>query len=396
MSFKEKIGLQVFVWRVKRVLRKFPGVERIDFDPDGFLLRVKAPGEENMFLHNLYEEYRRHNWQRQSAIIQQHVEAMMLKPATPETFEEAKPMLVPRIRERSYFEVTDLSVRVAGSQGGLAHVFKPLGTTHAVCLELDFPRSVQAVTSTTLETWGVTFDEAYEVAVSNLAAKNEWHFHSPKTGVYVSAWNDVFDASRMLLPDFQENVKVDGDPVVLIPNRNSLLVTGSRDSEGLSLIAQIGEQKAREEGRFMSLHAMKLTGGRWTDYMPESSHLEFQTFHRLSLLSLNREYQEQKDLLDKHHEQNAIDIFTATFMLYSHEEHGMHSMCVWTSGVESYLPETGRIALLLPEKEITRVCYWRDVQERLGHLIVPMGWTPERYHVTQFPDEMVLASIPEV
>lgn len=113
MSVKEKLRIGLFVWRVKRALRKFPDVREIHFDSQEFVLRMKAPREETMFLHNVYEEYIRHGWNDQSSIIQQHVESVLLKPETPETFEEAKPLLRPRIRERSYFEATDLSVRLA-------------------------------------------------------------------------------------------------------------------------------------------------------------------------------------------------------------------------------------------------------------------------------------------
>lgn len=397
MSVKEKVRKTLFVWRVKQALRKFPEVREIHFDSQEFVVRMKAPGEETMFLHNVYEEYVRHGWQDQSSIIQLHVESLLLKPDSPETFEEARPLLRPRIRERSYFEATDLSVRLANpGNEGLNHIYKPMGTNHALCLELDFPRSVQAVNKTSLEKWKVSFDHALEVAISNLAAVNEWRFISPRTGVYVSAWNDVFDASRILLPDFLESVRVDGDPVILIPNRNSLLITGSNDSEGLSLIAQISEQKAREETRFMSLHAMTWSGGRWIDYMPETTHPEFKTFRKMQMVSLAREHEEQKSLLDKHHEKTGVDIFVASYMLYAHEQHGITSTCVWSSGVESYLPRTDRICLLQPETEVTKICRWEDVQARAGHLMTPMGWTPERFHVNAFPDDMVFASLPEV
>jgi hypothetical protein len=46
-------------------------------------------------------------------------------------------------------------------------------------------------------------------------------------------WQDNYDPARLLLLDKIRQPKIKGDPVILIPNRDSLLLTGSKDPKGL-------------------------------------------------------------------------------------------------------------------------------------------------------------------
>ena len=52
-------------------------------------------------------------------------------------------------------------------------------------------------------------------------------------GRFRSTWQDNLDGSRMLLPGVLQRLPLPGDPVVVLPNRDTLLVVGSEDPAGL-------------------------------------------------------------------------------------------------------------------------------------------------------------------
>lgn len=386
MGLKDSLQRKLFIHRVRRALRS-AGARDIRFDEKEFLFRFTAAQEETMFLHNLFDEYLKRPIAEQSFIIQAHIRALTEKPETPASFDQAGPLLLPRIRERAYFELVTMHLsRIRGADEPLAPLFKPAGSTHAACLELDFPSSTQLVTRENLTQWGVSFEDAFAIALANLRRNTEWNFSSPKTGVFVSTWRDVYDASRILLPEFPERVSTAGDPVVLIPNRNTLLITGSEDAEGLEIIAQIARKKAEDEARFMSYYALVLRGGRWMDFLPREGTSEYAVYRQMHAQSLAKDYNEQKDLLDEQFERNGIVGFVASYNVYRSPEGEIFSLAVWSKGVISYLPAADRIALFDPDTSQSTVYPFARVQEAAAHLMEPQGWAPERWLVREFPD----------
>jgi hypothetical protein len=80
---------------------------------------------------------------------------------------------------------------------------------------------------------------------------------------------------------------VRGQPVAVVPDRNTLFVSGSEDEEGLAGLAIMVEQQLKEANRHISARPMVLTRDGWQRFDPLAS---VQKSFALSARLLDAEY----------------------------------------------------------------------------------------------------------
>lgn len=129
------------------------------------------------------------------------------------------------------------------------------------CLVYDLPESMRSISQEDLDDWDITFYEAMETARQNLA-QLDFAFASIGESLYASMTGDNYDASKLLLLDLIRKLEVKGDHIAMVPNRDTLLITGSEDLDGLKMMADLGE-KALEDLRPMYAIPMRLEGDEW-------------------------------------------------------------------------------------------------------------------------------------
>ena len=84
-----------------------------------------------------------------------------------------------------------------------------------------------------LDDWKISAVEAHDIAMKNLEAATVGQFAKGAAGIYFSQWNDFYDSTRILLTDRIRELKVAGNPVAIVPNDNTLAITGSDDNAGI-------------------------------------------------------------------------------------------------------------------------------------------------------------------
>ena len=251
----------------------------------------------------------------------------------PKVFDDLHPDLLPIVRTRSYFDLARMNT---GKSAVLPH--QVLGEHLAVGLAYDLPQAMRSITQDNLDDWGVSFYEALEAARHNLT-QLEHAFIGPKEGegVYLSTARDGYDSSRLILLDLIRRLRVAGDFVAMVPNPDTLIVTGSEDMDGLKGMLGLATN-ALQQPRPISGIAVRLDGDDWVPWLPDPSHPLFNEFRGLQLQSLGRDYAEQKEMLDGTTDK---DTFVASFSIVQHPETG-HFMtyCVWPKDVLALLPRT--------------------------------------------------------
>ena len=110
---------------------------------------------------------------------------------------------------------------------------RPLCGNLAVSLVADLPNQDLDLDAAQIQAWNADFDVLLQRARTNLLARGERKFREVLPGCYRSAWQDGLDGSRILLPGILQGLKLTGDPVAVLPGRDTLLVTGSGDDQGL-------------------------------------------------------------------------------------------------------------------------------------------------------------------
>lgn len=143
--------------------------------------------------------------------------------------------------------------------------FEPISEWFARCLVLDFPEYVSMVLPGNLKTWDISFDELYEIGLARLRGHTTPKFEK-QPDLYVGRWHDDCDNSRILIPELFAPLDLEGDPVVCLPNRNSLLVTGSENQDGIRAMLKHAEDIVRSKSCPMNPAPFILKNGEVADF----------------------------------------------------------------------------------------------------------------------------------
>jgi hypothetical protein len=204
--------------------------------------------------------------------------------------------------------------------------------------------------------------------------------------------HDNYDASRLLLLDTIRQFQIKGDFVAMVPNRDTLIVTGSDDEEGLKGMLALAKD-ALQQPRPMSGMALRLDGDEWVSWMPNLGHPHYQEFRMLQVQSIGQSYTEQKELLDKVHAKKKQDVFVASYMAMSNKDTGqVMTYCVWSKNALAFLPHTDQIGFVEEGKQ-PLMADWDRVIEVVGHLMTPLDIYPQRFRVSDFPTDEQFAAM---
>ena len=312
-------------------------------------------------------------------------------PRGPLSLAQALPWVVPKVRPR--FEYEAFSLR----PGRPAPEFRPLAGFFAVGLVVDFPDREADVGAAELAAWGVDFDRLMQRARSNLLARGgEEQFLRVKPGCYQSTWEDNLDGSRVLLPGILLRLELQGDPVVVLPSRDTLLVTGSEDLRGLRWMLEAALEFLTGDPRSMNGCPLRLRHYLWEPFHP-GEHLPIRPLlARIHHHRLKEEYAHQKRLLDQRHGALGRRVTLAPFHLERTPGGETSSYTVWSRSMEeAWLPEADRMHLsweAVSGPGEARIP-WEQAQRQLSHLLEPVGLFPERYRFKAPPQIDLLRSL---
>src|SRR5262245_58167251 len=219
--------------------------QSLKYDSEKFMIERADEGFVN--LANLYHEYCQAPRAQRSKVLDRFVRGCLGTTGfeLPEDFADVNPDLLPVVRSRFYLESVALQSRARGGEG-IAVPQQTIGDHLSLSLVYDLPQAMRSIIQEDLDKWGVTFYEAVEAARGNLEQVGNVAFASLQNhggeGVYISATADNYDASRLVLLDLVRKMPVRGDYVAMVPNRDTLVVTGSEDPAGLELMGKVAEE----------------------------------------------------------------------------------------------------------------------------------------------------------
>jgi hypothetical protein len=384
-SHRAHLNKDQFAQKMADSIRLAGETGKITYNRDGFILHCEKG---SLQLHNAYEQYDKSPPAQRPSVLQQFTRGWFAgRRPVPEVFEEAKPGVLPIVRERAHFDWTP------GRQGSgdSVLVYRHLDDYHAVGLVYDFPEVTARINEAILNNWGVTFEEAYDSAIQNLREIScSPKFRRDPAGFYFSDYRDNYDPARLLLPDLFADLNLQGDPVVILPTRGEMLVTGADETDRLAAMAKSAWSLASMP-RFWSGIPMRLVDGRWTTYQPKANHPASLWLRKLRACSLSRDYGWQQEVLVP---RDGQDTFIASFtvMVDPRSEEPL-SYCVWTKGIQSLLPRTDLVGFADVRFQgaqcsvVGILVRWEVVWQEVGHLMVQTDLHPARYKVNQFPNE---------
>lgn len=389
MNWRKWLGLELTPERfARKVSQQMQGVQpglNPVFDRENFRLLIS---EGNFFnLHNVYHAYQHTPREERAAVLEQFVLGMLNAPEVPATFEEVKPLLLPALRRKSLLDyLRRETLSTEPGDGVLA--CRDIGPDAVVALGIDAERSMSIVMESKLAEWGVDFDTAMEVAMDNLRNRSVDNF-CPVEGcpsVIRSNWCDAYDSSRILLPDLMYRGVGSGNPVIMIPTREFLLL--APDNSPATQLAMLGmaEDALSQSNRWCSTAMYHIVDGKLAVYEPQDAQVR-DTLRTIARNVEMSDYADQAAQIDKVFERDGTDMFVATFGVLE-KDGRIFSYCTWTEGIPSMLPKTDLVALAR-RKEGGDFDYvlaeWQALVQRHGALLQQTADFPPRFNVTGFP-----------
>lgn len=369
----------------------------LTYDPDHFLLQRQDGGFIN--LANIYQEYCQAPRADRQEVLKRFIKGSLASRQfeLPEDYEDIHPDLLPVIRSRFQIEAVRLQAQLNGQGSHKVNIPQLLIGDHlALSLVYDLPHAMRSISQQELDNWNVTFYEAVEAARHNLEQMNNFAVASLDDRVFATATGDNYDASRLLLVDVIRTFPVRGQPVAIVPNRDTLLIAGQDDPEGLQLLATLATE-AYQKPRPISGVTLTLVDDEWQSWLPQTDSPAYNQLHDLLLRSIGGEYTDQKELLEQLHAATGEDVFVASFSGVQDTKTGRtSSYCCWPCGVPTLLPVTEEVFLMEGDprdpKLLARTS-WDRMQQVVGHLLEEQDCYPPRYFVQEFPTERQLAEL---
>lgn len=381
---------------LRRLKEAMPDCELI-YDREAFQLRPTGPDGMLISLGNLYAEYRAATGTDRRDVINRclatFVGAYSLK-EMPEDFDEVMAGIMPSVRSRSYFDLMRLSAECElNDVPPKLPIHLPINE-HLVCgFVYDSGPSMRYLHHEDLETWGKTVYEIMEVARMNFEQNSPMGFSKIGDSFYSVLGDADYGATRLIQDDLLAKMEVEGDMVAVLPNRGTLMITGTESVGGLKVMADLLE-KEQEQPRPISNVLFRRVSEDWEPWLPPTDHPTYAAFKLAATRSIGGEYDEQKEALEKLYAAKGDDVFVASFSGMEHKATGVvASYCVWPEGALSMLPKTDLIGLIDRQEEVIGMVPWDEVARVAGDLFEPAGMYPERYRVERFPSQDQLATI---
>lgn len=380
-----------FARMVREGIARAGETRRLVYDSQRFRLSTSEADGPVMNLGNMYEEFCSVPREIRPQVVKNTVRNWFIdRREMPDEFPDAQPDLLPVVRARSYYEFTQMQLEIDGSPGP-GCPYQPLAEHLAVGLVYDMPESMRLIQDDDLTEWNISLYQALETARLNLEQMTEMIFVSPAQGVYLSATGDNYDASRMLLTDLMRKFEVRGELVLMVPNRDTLIVGGSDDDHALQVMAGLAE-RASEQPRLITTLAFRLEGDQWQPWLPDRECPHYGQFRMLQIKAIGQDYAEQGELLSALYRKRGDDTYISAFSATQNSQTGaIDSYCVWSEGVPSILPRADRVFFFRPDPatrdgKVVAAASWEDVEQTVGDLLEPLDIYPARYRVTGFPN----------
>lgn len=450
LPFRRKLTRERFANILIKRLEAADGITSVKFEAEPF--RLVVDGQQFVNLANFYEEHLRLDAQERQSHLSNILQGIFQSGfELPSEFEDARHDLLPKVWPRSAFDRLDLQARVDGREP-VNFATVPLGPHLYLGLVYDLPKSVRTIGADELAAWGVSLEDALDIARENLKSRpmtvgkigpneddaddvddqgigndsedtftppteysgeSDFEAIQPDGRVYIFVTGDSYDATRIVLLGELHQMELAGRPVVMSPNRDALLVAGSDDEQGITALAALAGQMYEGEPRpHVPIPLVLDEDGEWIEFRVTATHPAHDTLHALEVKYLAEEYNEQKPLLEKLYADKYLSIsesvagdstvehnapFVASLLVAESNDGRFESHAVWAEDLDTLLPKADVVAFMKQAEGAAPIQIpWADVMAVLDDLVteVPEHYPP-RYQVTEFPSDLALKILTE-
>jgi len=356
--------------------------------------RLKLPDRGEIGIDALYTDLSQVPAARRREGLAKVASILLKTPTLPKTWAEARDQILPGVTKRISQWVQEARRGAAGTSEPEAvapvteHLIFKLGITSE-------PGTISVPVST-LESWGVSPEEAFGQAGQNLAALSgdPWRENGEFPGVFASGWNDGLAASRLFLPRVFGRAPIRGKPVVMAPTPRTLLVAGDEDEDGLFHLARVGRRMMEKDKVVHILRTLRMgeDGESWDDWLPEPTHPAYEELRFLRAIEERTDHDTQAAVLREILPKEQLMLPPPLEVQLSGIGAMVRTVTRWRDGPPQALPAADLI-VLEQDGRVLGAAAWNDLATAMPWELEPVPGYPTRHRVTSFPNEWQIAGI---
>ena len=327
-------------------------------------------------------------------MLRRYVAAFLRGRPTIETWDEARQVVLPKIRP----EVESASWALRSRLEGFEYPVMPMGrvTEHLrVQFVWEIEDGVATVHAGDVERWGVTLDELQDAAAENLVSRtpdlSSWLGAPSSPGVYRSPWRDGFDATRVMLAgDFGVPCK---DALVAIATGDSeLYLADAGDEDAMFQLGLVAQRRFHVAPGMVWLWPLRLEGEERTHWLPEAASGAFAPLSVCAALHAQVVYNQHGQYLQRVLETEGSPTRVGPVGMIQSPLGAAATVAVWQAGAPAALARADFIQFRRGDLQLG-FAPWPEVMELVGAGIEESPGYPLRYRAPDFPEDWQLAAL---
>src|SRR5258708_22245722 len=231
-------------------------------------LTVKANYNGKQFSHYLDNAYKEYKMQPDSVkeVIKRYVASSRDLYKDPEPINTKN--IVPIIKSNDYLDGLKQLSKENGVEKEPWVVYEKYNRALIIVYGENTAASIRYFTQEDFNKLLIPRDSLRSLAINNLKEVLRDIKSNGNNGTFMVAAGGDFEASLILLTSIwtNDNFKVNGDIVVAIPNRDMLMITGSRDEQGIKTIKKITEDSYSTGNYQVSPYLFKWDGVKFEQW----------------------------------------------------------------------------------------------------------------------------------
>ena len=208
-------------------------------------IHVKVKFNENDFIHYLNNAYASYKNEPDSlaSVIQMYIKSSADLYKKEEPIQKNK--IIPVIKDAAYIDEMAITLNANNKTNEpVSLVYEKYNDKLVIVYAEDGENGIAYFTTERFKESGLNKDSLFTLAMKNLDAVLPKIEILGEKGYYMITAGGYYEASLVLLNDIwtKENMPVKGDIIIAIPTRDLLLVTGSKDPEGIKKVKSAAKQ----------------------------------------------------------------------------------------------------------------------------------------------------------
>lgn len=299
----------------------------------------------------------------------------------PRTLQDARAALAPRV-----VGALPRQIRARGllaQQQSAIDAVSPVVGDIALGMYLDLPEADVPVSAAMLQSWGVSFEEALEIAFEN---RTEDEAVADSLGVATLIDGIPFAANVARQPSVAKQIISNEHAVVLIPTPGYTIVGRAGDEQSLEVMLSVADRILQDAQRTVSVRPIVTTPDGWSEFTwPEALAGAAKSLQRRWE---SIQYAALRTVLHEHFRATAQPFEMSECVLERDTDGALTTYTTVTQGMPTVIPTVDWVVLLSEDGEIGRIA-WNEIADVPGVLEPIAGIELAVSHIGRFPSELL-------